>query len=155
ERGDRHAHLARLAARYGRVRVVAHLGRQIERDGEPGLALLQEEAVALFRLGGGSEARVLPHGPEALSVHLRMDAAGEWKFSRLPQVLGQSLGRGVLGAVNGREGSTPGRLELSALLGHRLASPGAAARPAVFTDSPRLRLRLAPPFQRAGVGVAW
>src|SRR5204862_1521891 len=32
---------------------------------------------------------------------------------------------------------------------HRLASPPAAARTATFTDSPRLRLRLAPPHSQA------
>src|SRR4029450_1241593 len=120
--------------RHGRVRVVAHLGRQIERDREPGLALLQEEAVALVRLGGGTEARVLPHGPEALSVHLRMDAAGERKFSRLAPGLARPPGRGVLGPIDGLQGSAPGGLELSVLLCHRLASPAAAARPATLTD---------------------
>src|SRR5947208_16335911 len=35
-----------------------------------------------------------------------------------------------------------------ALLIHRLASPSAAARTATFTDSPRLRLRLAPPHSQ-------
>src|SRR5262249_57840099 len=100
-----------------------HLGRQIERDGEPGLALLQEEAVALVRLGGGAEARVLAHGPEALSVHLRMDAAGEWKFSRLAQVAGQPLGRNVLGPVDRLPRSAPREPGLAVLLQRPLAPP--------------------------------
>src|SRR5262249_48201127 len=151
--GVRRASLARLAARHGRVRVVAHLGRQIERDGEPGLALLQEEAVALVRLGGGAEARVLAHGPEALSVHLRMDAAGEWKFSRLAQVAGQPLGRNVLRPVDRLQRTPPGRLDLSSRLPHTLAPPAAAARPDRFIDSPRLRL--ASTITAGGCRASW
>ena len=41
EVGDRHPDLADLARRQGRVGVVAGLGRQVERDGEAGLALVE------------------------------------------------------------------------------------------------------------------
>ena len=40
-----------------RVRVVAHLGRQVEGDRQPGLALLEEVAEAPVGLLGGREAR--------------------------------------------------------------------------------------------------
>ena len=49
----------------GRVGVVAHLGRQVERDRQAGLALLEEVAEAAVRLLGGGEAGVLAHRPEA------------------------------------------------------------------------------------------
>ena len=60
-----------------RVRVVAHLGRQVEGDRQPGLALLEEVAEAPVRLLGRREAGVLAHRPEAAAVHRRLDAAGE------------------------------------------------------------------------------
>ena len=67
QRADRHADPAHLPGRLGRVAVVAHLGRQVERDREAGLALLEQVAEALVRLGRRGEAGVLAHRPEAAS----------------------------------------------------------------------------------------
>jgi hypothetical protein len=62
------------------VRVVAHLGRQVEGDRQAGLALLEEVAEPSVGLLGGREARVLAHRPEAACVfsliHRRLGAAG-------------------------------------------------------------------------------
>src|SRR5205823_14627019 len=80
ERGDRDAYLADLAARDRCVGVVSHLGRQIEGDGETGLSLLEQEAVALVGLRGRAEARVLPHRPQSRAIGARVDAARERKL---------------------------------------------------------------------------
>ena len=77
EARDRDADPADLALRLGCVGVVAHLGRQVEGDRQPGLALLEEVAEALVGLLGGREAGVLAHRPEAAAVHRRLDAPGE------------------------------------------------------------------------------
>src|SRR5581483_3955512 len=63
------------------VRVVAHLGRQVEGDREPRLAALEEVAVAAVGLLGGGVARVLADGPGAVCVHARVDAPREWEFA--------------------------------------------------------------------------
>ena len=86
EARDRDADAADLALRVGRIRVVAHLGRQVEGDRQPGLALLEEVAEAPVRLLGGREARVLAHRPEATPVHRRLDAAGERVLARPAEV---------------------------------------------------------------------
>ena len=85
-RRDRDADPADLALRLRRVRVVAHLGRQVERDRQPGLALLEQVAEAPVRLRGGREAGVLAHRPEAAAVHRRLDAAGERVLARPAEV---------------------------------------------------------------------
>ena len=64
------------------VGVVAELGRQVEGDGEPGLAFLQQVTEALVRLLGGAVAGVLAHAPQPAAVHGRLDAAGERKLAR-------------------------------------------------------------------------
>ena len=61
----------------GMVRVVAHLGRQVEGDREAGLPLLEEVAEALVGLGRRAEAGVLAHRPEPPAVHRGLDAARE------------------------------------------------------------------------------
>ena len=63
------------------VRVPPHLGWQIERDAEAGLSLTQKVAVAGVRLLRRPEAGVLPHRPEAATMHVRLDAAGEGRFA--------------------------------------------------------------------------
>ena len=84
--GDRHADPADLALRLGCVGVVAHLGRQVEGDRQPGLALVEEVAEALVGLLGGREAGVLAHRPEAAAVHRRLDATGERVLPGPPEV---------------------------------------------------------------------
>ena len=82
ERGDGDADLADLARGHRVVGVVADLGRQVEGDGEAGLALVEEVAVAAVRLLGVAEAGVLAHRPEAAAVHRGLDAARERELAR-------------------------------------------------------------------------
>jgi hypothetical protein len=63
EVGDRHTDLADLAARQRIAGVVAGLGRQVERDGEPGLAAGEVLAVKLVRGLRRGMAGVGPHQP--------------------------------------------------------------------------------------------
>ena len=72
-------------ARDRRVGVVAHLGRQVEGHRQPGLALVEQEPVALVRLGGRAEAGVLAHRPAAAAVHGRVHAARERILARAPR----------------------------------------------------------------------
>ena len=86
EARDRDADPAHLPLRLAGVGVVAHLGRQVEGDRQPGLALLEQVAEAPVRLLGGREAGVLAHRPEAAAVHRRLDAAGERVLAGRPEV---------------------------------------------------------------------
>ena len=83
---DRDAGLADLALGARVVRVVAHLRRQVERDRQAGLAVVQQVAESRVRLRGGSHAGVLPHRPDAPAVHRRVDAAGERRAARFAEV---------------------------------------------------------------------
>ena len=65
DRVDGHADLADLAVRDRVVGVVAHLGRQVERDRQARRAGREQLVVAGVGLGGGAEAGVLAHGPRA------------------------------------------------------------------------------------------
>ncbi len=67
EVGDRHTDLADLAPRHLRIGVVAGLGRQVEGDRQPRLALGQVGAVELVRRRRGRVARVRPHQPGLVS----------------------------------------------------------------------------------------
>ncbi len=87
DRVDGDTDLADLAVRDRRVGVVAHLGRQVEGDGEAHGAVGDELLVARVRLDGGAEAGVLPHGPRAAGVHRRVDASGVRERTRLAQLL--------------------------------------------------------------------
>ena len=65
---DRHADLADLAARELVVGVVARLRRQVERYGEPGLALGQVAPVQLVGLRRGGVPRVGPDHPRPVAL---------------------------------------------------------------------------------------
>ena len=98
DRVDRHADLAHLTVRQRGIGVQAHLGRQVERDGQPGGARREQLVVAGIGLGGGSESGVLAHGPGPLGVHGRVDAPGERVGAGLAQPLvqsGRDIARGV------------------------------------------------------------
>ena len=86
----------------GASRVVAHLGRQVERDRQARLALLEQVAEPAVGLLGGREAGVLAHRPEPAAVHRRLDAAGERELARQAEVaLGVEAGRRqVVGGVD-------------------------------------------------------
>ena len=89
------------------VRVEPELGRQVERDREPRLPLLEQVAVARVRLLGRREAGVLPDRPGPSAVHVAVDPARE---GRLPGQL--QVARGVRRRVD--------RLELDSRLGQAL-----------------------------------
>ena len=104
---DGHAHAADLARGMRVVGVVADLRGQVEGDGQPGGAALEQVAVAAVRLRGGAEARVLPHGPELRAVAGGVQAARERVAAgradgvRVPHVLrpvhrvARQVGRGL------------------------------------------------------------
>ena len=77
ERVDRDPLAADLAQRALVVGVVAHQRRHVEGGREPGLAVVEQVAEALVRLGRGAEAGELAHRPELAAVHRRIDAARE------------------------------------------------------------------------------
>ena len=68
-------------------RVEAALGRQVQRDRQAGLALVQQELVALVGFLGGAEARVLADGPQPALVAVGEDAARERVLARLADAL--------------------------------------------------------------------
>ena len=77
QRVDGDADPADLLAVLGVVGVVAALRRQVERDRQPGAALVQQVAVATVGLLGGAEARILAERPQLAAVAAREVAAGE------------------------------------------------------------------------------
>ena len=97
ERVDRDADLADLALGELVVGVEPHLGREVERDREPGLALLEQVTEALVRVLRAAPARVEPHREEPLAVHARMDPARE----RILAGDAEPLGVGSSGASSG------------------------------------------------------
>jgi hypothetical protein len=70
EMADRHADLADLAAGEDMVAVVAGLGRQIEGDGEAGLARGEVRAVEGVRLLGRGMAGIGPEQPGFVALRL-------------------------------------------------------------------------------------
>src|SRR5262245_31062987 len=66
------------------VRVVAHLRRQVERDGQARHALLKQVPIPGVRLGRGPRSRVLPRRPQPAAVYRGLDASrvseGAWLF---------------------------------------------------------------------------
>ena len=75
DRVDGDAHLADLAVGERMIGVIAHLGRQIERNRQTRRAGSQQLPVALIALDGGAEPRVLAHCPRPTGVHRRVDTA--------------------------------------------------------------------------------
>ena len=51
------------------IGIETHQRGQIEGDGEPGLALLQQIAITGVGILGGGEAGELAHGPELAPIH--------------------------------------------------------------------------------------
>src|SRR5581483_4566764 len=82
-----HADLADLTLGPGGVGVVAHLGRQVEGTGEPGLSRLEEELEPLVGLLRRPESGVLPHRPRPPPIHLRVHPARIRRLPRQPELL--------------------------------------------------------------------
>ena len=101
QRRDRHAALADFPLGAGMIGVVAHQGGKVERDGDAGLAMLEQEFVAAVRVGRAAEAGKLTHRPQLAVVHRRMNAARERILTRPPQlplhVVAVEIGRRVDG----------------------------------------------------------
>ena len=78
EVGDGDADLADLAPRQRIVGVVAGLRGQIERDGQPGLALGEVRPVQAVRRLGRRMARVRPHQPRSVAGITRHGGSFAW-----------------------------------------------------------------------------
>ncbi len=87
QRGDRHAAVAELAQRFGRIGVVAHQGRQIEGDRQARLALVEQVFEALVGLFGRAKTGEHAHRPELAPVESRVDAAGVRVVPGQPQIV--------------------------------------------------------------------
>ena len=72
---DGDADLADLADDSRVIRVVAHLRREVERDGEPGLSMREQRAEPRVRIQSGPEPGVLAHRPKPTAIHRRLHAA--------------------------------------------------------------------------------
>jgi hypothetical protein len=82
------------------VRVVAHLGRQIEGDREARLTGLQQVPESRVRLLGAAEPGVLAHRPQPLPIHPGIDATREGELSRSTEVPGY-IEFDILRSING------------------------------------------------------
>src|SRR5207237_4634032 len=128
------------------VRVVAHLGRKIEGGGEPRLPRFEEVVEAAVRLLRGSEAGVLPHGPEPSPIHGRLDASGVRVLAgeaELFLVVGfpERVERGELDAAGGRKPRLAQRARLLRGLRVHLARPPLERRPDPSRAAGHLRTR--------------
>ena len=70
----------------GMVRVIAHLGRQVEGARKTGLAGIQEELEPLVGGFGRTESGVLAHRPELRAVHFGVHAPGVGEGAGLTQL---------------------------------------------------------------------
>ena len=93
------------------VGVVAELRRQVEGDGKPGLAALEQVAEALVRLFRRREPGVLPDRPGPPAVHVRVRPTRE---RELPRRL--DVGRRIVSRVE--------RLDLDVRVGATLVAGG-------------------------------
>jgi hypothetical protein len=111
-RDSRHADVAEHARIVG---VVAAVGRQVERDGEPLLTGGEVASIERIALFGGREARVLTNGPRLLHVHRRVRSAQKRRMSRHRREVRDGLEivlreqRGHLDALRGDPRSGHGR----------------------------------------------
>ena len=136
---DGDADLTDLAGAARIVAVEPHLGRQVERDREPGLSLGEQVAEARVGVGRRAVARVLADAPEAAAVHRRLDAARERRLAREALVAQRVVAGQIGGRVQRRNRDAAAGLEL--LLA--LAAPAGRARGAVPPT------RAAPPAKSA------
>jgi hypothetical protein len=83
---DRDANAPDLAERPRGVGIDAHLRRQVERDGESCLPLVQQHAKARICLLRRPETGVLAHGPQPPAVHRGLHPASEGILARVAEV---------------------------------------------------------------------
>eukprot|EP00828_Plagiopyla_frontata_P029128 TRINITY_DN37681_c0_g1_i1.p2 TRINITY_DN37681_c0_g1~~TRINITY_DN37681_c0_g1_i1.p2 ORF type:complete len:254 (+),score=34.53 TRINITY_DN37681_c0_g1_i1:23-784(+) len=83
---DGHAHLSHFPDGHFMVRIITDLSGEIKGYGKSRLPLVQQKAVSFIGLLGRGEPRILPHGPEASPVHVRLNAPGIGVFARESQV---------------------------------------------------------------------
>src|SRR6266851_2455436 len=82
------------------VRVAAHLGRQIERNRESGLTLLEQITVTTIRFLGAAEARVLAHRPQPSTIHRRLHATREWVLAGKAELVHKVEAVQIVGIVS-------------------------------------------------------
>src|SRR5580700_9272503 len=68
------------------IGVVAHQRRQIERHGEPGLALRQQISESLVGILSCAEAGKLSHGPQPPAIHRGVNAARIGRLAGLAEI---------------------------------------------------------------------
>ena len=68
------------------ITVVTHLRWQVERTTETRLASLEQKLESLIGVGCAAEARVLAHGPQAVSVHRWVNATCVWRLAGCTQL---------------------------------------------------------------------
>jgi hypothetical protein len=79
--GDGHAHAAHLTACARIIGIEAHLCRQVQRNREALLTLLDEGTDPSIRFGGRVVARVHAHNPRLALVELIANATGEGELA--------------------------------------------------------------------------
>ena len=137
------------------VRVAAHLRRQIERDREARLPLLEQVVVARVRLVGACRSRRTGASSRAAAVHVRLDAArerrlaGKAEISRrveadVLEIVGTvEIGRIVAPRVEARLGRSGGVRALDARWQPLRAPRGRPRRTRLLAHAPPLRSPLA------------
>ena len=152
ERVDGHAHLADLALGPRVVRVVAHLGGQVEGAGQPGLPRAEQEPQPLVGRLGGAEAGVLADGPEPAPVHVGLDAPGVGEGPGAPAAVAGSQPLEVAGPYTGSDldagvgdALRSGWPDAVGCHGHRLRCPRTGKSAAELPDSTRTRRPRAQP----------
>jgi hypothetical protein len=130
-----------FAVRARRIRIDPHLRREIERDGQSRLPLLQQQPEPLVRLARRPEAGVLAHCPEPAAVHRRLHAARVREgagISQIPVVLDGRVGR----TIDRRDRDSRGR---EARVGDARTSRRRRARSGARTSAARDRRRSSSP----------
>src|SRR5206468_2378948 len=91
------------------VRVDPHLRREVERDGQAGLAGVEQMTEAAVGLLRGPEPGILPHRPEPAAIHRRLHAARERKRAWITEVA-VVVRRAVVRTVDGGYRESGGRV---------------------------------------------
>jgi hypothetical protein len=103
----------------GRVSVVAHLGRQVERYRQTGLALLQQILEAPIRVRRAGKTGVLAHCPQAAAIHRWLDAAREWIPARFTELCFGVPADEFIRSIERLDLDVAGRREAALVVSHR------------------------------------